>query len=169
MADSSGATLPDPLTGAGLNWVDGVGLAGQIKDEQAQASATAAAEDPEDPSGGINPRTFDARIRAAHQAAQQAIGTGYQFSPAQIEKNIADATDLIHLYRADQNKILRIIAVKPPAPDPASVAHAAELSNRGQQAMARNESQINFLTAWIQRLQNAKTAYLSQEHLTVLP
>jgi len=106
------------------------------------------------------------RFHQAEQTAQQAIGAGYEFTPAQIEKNISDASNLVLDFQRDQDDIQVIINVTPPAPDPASVAHATALSNWGKQLMARNQSQINFLQAWIGTLQNAKTAYLNQEHLT---
>ena len=165
MADSTGAA-PDPTSGVGLSRFDKALLAGQIEDEQAQSAAITAAQDPEDPStGGINPRNV-ARFHQAEQAAQQAIGAGYVFTPAQIEKNIADANDLIVGLTHDHQDIEIIIRVTPPAPDPASVAHAKALSTWGQQLRARNQSQINFVNSWIGSLQNAKNAYMSQEHMT---
>jgi hypothetical protein len=166
VTDSMGAGGGQP-PGAGLNFVTDMQLGQQIQDEANQAAANTAASDPEDPgTGGIDPRTVQAKMRQAQATAAAAIGAGYEFSPGQIEKNIADAQNLKLAYQQAQSKIQTIIGVIPPAQDPMSVWHAQELSQRGKQLMNRNRSQISFLNSWIQSLQNAKTAYMNQEHVT---
>jgi hypothetical protein len=154
-------------TGASLSAADKARLATEIQAESRAADANTAAADPEDPgTGGINPRTYEAKLRNAKATAAAAIGAGYEFSPEQIDKCISDAKDLINQFTHDWQYIYTIIDVKPPAPDPVSVQHAKALSNWGKQLMARNQSQIRFLDAWLESLQNAKTNYMNQEHLS---
>lgn len=153
MADNTGA--PDPATLA------------KIRSETAQANATASRNDIEDGRGGIDIRTAQARIDAAQAAEAAAVGSGFKFTPEQIETQLKQCADLYNQYNLALTKAERAYAsVHAPAPDAAGSALQA---NQTQQSLANLqgviESQIQFLTHWLQTLITVKNRYLQNEHM----
>jgi hypothetical protein len=138
----------------------------QIHAETAQANATASQNDPED-GGGIDIRTAQAKIHAAQAAEAAAVGSGFKFTPEQIETQLKQCADLSAQYSNALGNARRAhIAVQPPAPDAAgSVLQAGQT----QQSLANLEvviqSQIDFLTNWQNTLSKVKANYLQNEHV----
>lgn len=111
---------------------------------------------------------FNPAAEAAQQARTAAgMGKGFQFTPEQIEDQLKQCSALVEDFRHDQRDIRVIMAVKPPSPDEAgSVLHANAVRKFGQDLWKRNLSQIQFLTDWMNKLNQAKQAYMENEQLS---
>lgn len=140
----------------------------QINAESTQARTTAQQNDPEDPgTGGINPTTAAAKLRAAQTATTAAIGAGFEFTPEQIEAQLTQCQRELY----DLNNDLRIAqdavqAVHEPAPDAASVGQADAVRNMLNSTVGMIRADIAYLTDWQAKLVAAKTNYQTNEHLT---
>jgi purine nucleoside permease len=153
MADNTGAQAPDPATLA------------QIRSETAQANATASRNDIEDGRGGIDIRTAQARIHAAQVAEAAAVGSGFKFTPEQIETQLTQCQELIFQYNQALLKARRAyVSVHAPAPDEAGSVLQA---NQTQQSLTNLhgviESQVQFLEKWHNTLTEVKAKYLQTE------
>jgi hypothetical protein len=155
MADSTGISSPAALA--------------QISAESSVAAATAQRADPEDPgTGGINPRTVQAKLRAAQAATTVAVGAGFVFTPEQIQTQLAQCQELsieygLALRKAQQAEQV----VHSPAPDPAgSVLQANQTRQSLSNLTGVIQNQIDFLRNWQNTLARVKATYLRNEHLT---
>ncbi|HEY3750567.1 MAG TPA: hypothetical protein VGL80_15340 [Pseudonocardiaceae bacterium] len=155
MADNTGAQAPDPATLA------------QIRSETAQANATASRNDVEDGRGGIDIRTAQARIHAAEVAEAAAVGSGFKFTPEQIETQLRQCKELALQYYQARGKAERAgLELHAPAPDTAgSVLQASQTQQSLANLRVVIQSQIDFLTKWQNTLTAVKTRYLQTEHL----
>jgi hypothetical protein len=139
----------------------------QIESEAAQANANDRADDPEDPAtGGINPRTVQARLRHAEAATTTAIGPGFEFTAGEVELQLKHCRDQladlrVNLLHADE----AVTAVYPPAPDPASTAQADAVRNMPQNTVHAISADINYLANWQNQLSAVKQRYMITEHL----
>jgi hypothetical protein len=161
------ATVPGLTSSANSGPADPT-LAAQIQAEGTQATSTADANDPEDPGvGGINARTGLAKLKHAQAVTAAAVGSGFQFTPEQIETQLKHCAEQIR----DLNDDLRtaqaaVIAVHSPAPDSASVAQADAVKQMMENAVTVIRADITYLTDWQSKLVAAKNDYLTNEHLT---
>jgi hypothetical protein len=155
MADNTGAQAPDPATLA------------QIRSETAQANATASRNDVEDGRGGIDIRTGQARIHAAQVAEAAAVGSGFKFTPEQIETQLKQCQELSSQYGQALLKAQRAYAsVHPPAPDAAgSVLQANQTQQSLDNLKGVIQSQLDFLANWQNTLAKVKANYLQNEHM----
>ena len=132
MADSAGATSGGSVTDSvgGAQMSDQAAEA-QIDAESSQAAAIAQKSDPEDPAtGGINPRTAEAKMQAAQVATTAAIGAGFEFTPEQVEVQLAHCQQQLNELNNDLTNAQEAVqAVREPAPDAASVAQADAVRN----------------------------------------
>jgi hypothetical protein len=143
-------------------------LVGQIQDEAAQAQATAQANDPEDPgTGGINPRTVQAKLHAAQVATGAATGPGFEFTPEQVGLQLRHCEGQINDLRWDLGLARQAVAaVHEPAPDPASVAQADAVRNMLESTFEVINADIAYLTDWQNKLLAAKQNYMTTENLS---
>ena len=147
---------------------DNSALVNQVRAESAQATATARAGDPEDGhTGGIDPRTAEARLHHTQTAETAAVGPGFQFTPEQIDLQLHQCQQ--HL--ADLNNDLQLArhtvdVVHEPAPDGASVTQAAAVRSMLINTISVIQADIAYLTDWQQRLTAAKQNYLTTEQVT---
>jgi hypothetical protein len=143
-------------------------LIAQIRAETAQADATAAANDPEDPgTGGISARTAQAKIHHAQQATVAAVGAGFECSPEQIETLVPQCDELIYDFEQDQRDArAAIAAVYPPAEDEGSVMYTNKLKQSLTNLVGVYDSQINYVKWWKNTLLQAKQTYMHNEQIT---
>jgi metal-dependent amidase/aminoacylase/carboxypeptidase family protein len=135
----------------------------EIQHEQVQAFVTEMNEVVAAVSG-----MFDPAVEVASQReTTAAIGSGFQFTPEQIEKLIKQCQDLIDQYKNDRRDMLQIARVTPPSPDEAgSVTHAMALTKWAENLLKLSESDIQFLEQWKNTLTQAKQRYMETEHVT---
>jgi alpha/beta superfamily hydrolase len=162
---SSSVVGGDPNTSSPL--LDSTALA-QLSYESAQLSAAAKQDSPpENSMGDVNPRAAELDYQHAQAAAAAATGAGFEFTPEQINTQLAHceqqlkelATDLFSAQSAEQ-------AVHAPAPDAASVAQANAVRNMLTETIAAIRADMAYLTDWQTKLTDAQTLYMETEHLT---
>lgn len=92
-------------------------------------------------------------------------GGGYKFTPAQIEDQLQQCTDLIKgLQTEGLRNAGKIAACKAPAKDTvASVPQAQAVSQLGQRLVQRVQNQITFIENWMDQLKAVRQSYLDQE------
>jgi hypothetical protein len=117
--------------------------------------------------GDVNPRAAVLDYQHAQSAATAATGAGFEFTPEQINTQLAHCQQQI----ADLNTDLRTaqeaqLAVHPPAPDDASVAQANAVKNMLGQTVAAIQADITYLSQWQATLTEAQTRYMQTEQLT---
>lgn len=165
-ATSGSGAAPNPA--GGTQTPPDPALIDQIHTEAAQAQVTTQANDPEDPgTGGINPRTVQAKIHYAQVATAAATGAGFEFTPEEValqlkhcQEQLSDLND--DLYSAQQAQI----AVHEPAPDAASVAQANAVRDMFSNTVDVIKADIAYLTNWQNQLNAAKQNYMTTEHLS---
>jgi hypothetical protein len=169
MTDDTGAGSAvaggDPNASSPL--LDSTALA-QLGYESAQLSAAAKqGSPPENGMGWVNPRAAELDYQHAQAAATAATGAGFEFTPEQIDTQLAHCKQQIDDLRTDLQQAQQAqLAVHPPAPDAASVAQAKAVQNMLAQTAAAIQADIAYLTDWQAKLTDAKTRYMTNEHLT---
>jgi hypothetical protein len=95
-------------------------------------------------------------------------GGGYRFTPAEIQQQLIQCTDLLEKFETSHPLAAQLVAsARSPAPDIAdSVTQAATVAAVGRRAGQRIGSQTAFLRNWYDILIVARARYLEQEHLT---
>jgi hypothetical protein len=159
----------DPSTAGGGNGPVSDGTAvGQIKQDTAFEAANADRDDIESrDGGGINPRLAAAQMRGVAQMTTAAIGRGFQFTPDQIETQLAHANRQLNDLNFDRRAAQQAAqGVRPPAPDQASTAQSAGVAQMLVDTAAVIESHINYLTTWRTSLNQAKANYMTAERVT---
>jgi hypothetical protein len=158
MAESTGDGQPPPDPA----------LTAQIQAETAQAQATDRANDPEDPStGGIDPRTAQAKLHHAQTATAAATGAGFEFTPEQVDTQLKHCQNLLNDLRNDlQDAQAANEGVYEPAPDAASVAQADAVRNMMANAVNVIKADIAYVKNWQNQLNAARENYLTTEHLS---
>ncbi|HEX5406757.1 MAG TPA: hypothetical protein VFX16_31160 [Pseudonocardiaceae bacterium] len=158
MADNTGTgdQVPDPTVLA------------QITTEVAQARATDLRNDLEDSTGAVNIRTAQAKLHTTQAATTAAIGSGFTFTPEQIETQLTQCQDLYVQYvKASTTAQRAEAAVHAPAPDTAGSMLQA---NQTQQSLTNLkgviQSQLDFLKNWQHTLSAVKARYLQTDHLS---
>ena len=168
MTGDAGAASPvaggDP-TGQPLQ--DGMDLA-ELSAESGQLNAAAKQDSPPvNGMGDINPRAAVLDYQHAQATATAATGAGFEFTPEQINTQLAHCqqqiNDLITDLRTAQEAER---AVHPPAPDDASVAQANAVKNMLGQTIAAIQADITYLSQWGAALTDAQTRYMQTEQLT---
>lgn len=147
---------------------DNSALVNQVRAESAQATATARAGDPEDGhTGGIDPRTAQARLHHTQTAETAAVGPGFQFTPEQIDLQLHQCQQhLTDLYEDLATASRAMDTVHEPAPDGASVTQANAVRGMLNNTVAVIRADIAYLADWQSRLTAAKQNYLTTEHLS---
>ncbi|HEX3778723.1 MAG TPA: hypothetical protein VHX38_03585 [Pseudonocardiaceae bacterium] len=169
MTDDTGAASAvaggDPNASSPL--LDSTALA-QLSDESAQLSATAKQDSPpENGMGDVNPRAAELDYQHAQAAATAATGAGFEFTPEQINTQLAHCKQQLLDLNTDLNNAQYAQgAVHPPAPDAASVAQANAVRNMLAETEAAIRADIAYLTDWQTKLTDAQTQYMATEHLT---
>lgn len=146
---------------------DGIALTEVSLESQQLAAAAKQDSPPENSMGDVNPRAAELDYQHAQTAAAAATGAGFEFTPEQINTQLAHceqqlkelATDLFSAQSAEQ-------AVHPPAPDAASVAQANAVRNMLNETIAAIRADMDYLTDWQNKLTDAQTRYMETEHLT---
>jgi hypothetical protein len=154
----------DPV-GTGLrNGMDLVELAA----ESAQLNAAAKLENPpENSMDDINPRAAVLDYQHAQSAATAATGAGFEFTPEQINTQLAHCAQQLDDLRSDLDQARRAQeAVHPPAPDAASVAQANGVRNMLAQTVVAIQADIAYLSQWQATLTEAQARYMQNEQLT---
>jgi hypothetical protein len=106
-------------------------------------------------------------MRGVAQATTAAIGKGFQFTPDQIETQLAHASQqLVDLNSDKRAAQLAAQAVRPPAPDQASTAQSAGVRQMLLDTATVIDSHINYLSTWQASLKQAKANYMTTEHVT---
>ncbi len=160
--------MADGMGAAGSGQAADPTLVGQIQDESAQARATAQTNDPEDPgTGGINPRTVQAKLRSSQAATTAATGAGFEFTPEQVDLQLRHCQDQIHDLHIDLRTAEQAVAaVHEPAPDAASVAQANAVRNMLESTVNVIRADIAYVTDWQNKLLAAKQNYIATENLS---
>jgi hypothetical protein len=146
---------------------DGIALTEVSLESQQLAAAAKQDSPPENSMGDVNPRAAELDYQHAQAAAAAATGAGFEFTPEQINTQLAHCkqqiddlqTDLLQAQRAQR-------AVHPPAPDDASVAQANAVQNMLAQTAAAIEADITYLSQWQSTLAQAQARYMQNEQLT---
>ncbi len=146
---------------------DGMALT-EVSLESQQLSAAAKQDTPpENSMGDVNPRAAELDYQHAQAAATAATGAGFEFTPEQINTQLAHCKEQIADLQTDLQQAQQAqLAVHPPAPDAASVAQAKAVQNMLAQTAAAIEADIAYLTDWQAKLTDAQTRYMETEHLT---
>jgi hypothetical protein len=154
----------DPTGSALQNGLDLV----ELTAESGQLNAAAKQDSPPVNSmGDVNPRAAVLDYQHAQSAGTAATGAGFEFTPEQINTQLAHCqdqlsdlnTDLITAQRALQD-------VHPPAPDDASVTQANAVRNMLAQTVAAIQADIAYLSKWQATLTEAQARYMQTEQLT---
>jgi hypothetical protein len=98
-----------------------------------------------------------------------ATSGGYRFTPAEIQQQLIQCTDLLAKFENSYvQRASRIsTAATAPAPDTAgSVPQAEAVRRLGMRATQRAQNQAVFLRSWYDNLIDARARYLEQEHIT---
>lgn len=162
---ASSLTGGDPTIGSQLQ--DGMALA-QLNDESAQLAAAAKQDGPpENGMGWANPRAVMLDTEKAQAAAAAATGAGFEFTPEQINTQLAHCKQQLNDLQNDlQDAEQAEAAVHPPAPDDASVAQANAVRNMLSETVASIKADINYLSQWQETLTQAQARYIQTEQLT---
>ena len=102
-------------------------------------------------------------------AQSAATRGGYRFTPAEIQQQLIQCTDLLAKFEKSYvQRAARITtAAIAPAPDTAgSVPQADAVRSLGVRATQRAYNQAAFLRGWYDTLITARARYLEQEHIT---
>ena len=96
------------------------------------------------------------------------MNEGYRFTPAEIQQQLIQCTDLLRKFETSYVQQAQAIALtQAPAPDTAgSVTQAQAVAAVGARATKRIDNQAAFLRNWYHTLISARNRYLEQEHLT---
>lgn len=168
MTGDAGAANPaasgDP-TGQALQ--DGLAMV-ELTTESGQLNAAAKQDSPpENSRGDVNPRAAVLDYEHAQTAATAATGAGFEFTPEQINTQLAHCTEQLNDLRGDLLTAQHAEqAVHPPAPDAASVAQANAVRNMLTQTVAAIQADITYLSQWQATLTAAQARYMQTEHLT---
>jgi hypothetical protein len=96
-----------------------------------------------------------------------AAGGGFEFTPQQIDLQLSRCSEMLSQLGLDvQNAQATQMAVRPPAPDAASVAQANAVKNFFAQTEAAFQTGLDFVSQWQTKLATAKTNYMQTEQLT---
>ena len=146
---------------------DGIALT-QVSLESQQLSAAAKQDSPpENSMGDVNPRAAELDYQHAQAAATAATGAGFEFTPEQINIQLAHCKEQIDDLQTDLEQAQRAQrAVHPPAPDAASVAQANAVQNMLAQTVAAIQADIAYLSQWQSTLTQAQARYMQNEQLT---
>jgi hypothetical protein len=146
---------------------DGMALT-EVSLESQQLSAAAKQDSPpENSMGDVNPRAAELDYQHAQTAAAAATGAGFEFTPEQINMQLAHCKQQLSDLNTDLNTAQYAQgAVHPPAPDAASVAQANAVRNMLAQTEDAIRADIAYLTDWQAKLTDAQTRYMETEHLT---
>ncbi|HEY2698289.1 MAG TPA: hypothetical protein VGJ45_22705 [Pseudonocardiaceae bacterium] len=100
-------------------------------------------------------------------AQPPATSGGYRFTPAEIQQQLIQCTDLLAKFENSYLQRAGRITTAATAPDVAgSVPQADAVRRLGGRATQRAHNQADFLRAWYDTLISARARYLEQEHLT---
>ena len=100
-------------------------------------------------------------------AAPAGAGAGFEFTPEQIDLQLNRCAQLLGELAVDvQGATAAQMAVRSPAPDPASVEQANAVKSMIGQTAANFQSGIDFLTHWQATLSAAKVNYMQTERMT---
>lgn len=154
----------DPTGQALQNGLDLV----ELTTESGQLQAAAKQDSPpENSMGDVNPRAAVLDYQHAQSAAAAATGAGFEFTPEQINTQLAHCKDQLKDLSDDLTKAQRAAqAVHPPAPDAASVTQANAVRNMLMQTIAAIQADIAYLTDWQTKLTDARARYMETEQLT---
>ena len=98
-----------------------------------------------------------------------ATSGGYRFTPAEIQQQLIQCTDLLRKFETSYSPRAEHIARSTiaPAPDTTGSVPQADAVNRlGTRAGIRAQNQANFLNNWYTTLISARERYLAQEQIT---
>lgn len=138
------------------------GILRDIQQEQDQAAEAVAAQVFQ-----VAQAMVDPSAQAADAArVTVAVGNGFQFTPEEVQRQIAQCDSLIKDFERDSSQIRVIARAEPPAPDQASGRQVDAVRKFGADLEKRNRSQSQFLQHWVATLNAAKQRYLRQEHVT---
>jgi hypothetical protein len=169
MTDDAGtaSSVTNGNSAGGSQTPDQTALA-QLNAESAQLAATAKQDSP--PANGmgwVNPRAEALDAKYAQAAATTATGAGFEFTPEQVNAQLAHCKQQLDDLRNDlQDAQQAGLAVHPPAPDAASVAQAAAVKNMLTETVAAIQADIAYLSQWQSTLNQAKARYMETEQLT---
>lgn len=102
-------------------------------------------------------------------AQPAATSGGYRFTPAEIQQQLIQCTDLLAKFENSyiQSAGRITTAATAPAPDIAgNVPQADAVRRLGGRARQRAHNQADFLRDWYDTLISARARYLEQEHIT---
>ena len=143
-------------------------LLDQLNEESQQVAA--AEEQAEPPTNGMdwqNPRAIELDQKFAQSAAAAGVGSGFQFDPAQIDAQLAQSAQLIRSLEGDLlTAQLGETAIEAPATDPASMAQASAVQSMFTQAVAAAQASIAYMSAWQNKLSQAKSSYMGTDQMT---
>jgi hypothetical protein len=168
MTGDAGAASPlaggDPV---GTELQDGQDLV-ELSLESGQLQAAARQDSPpENSMGDVNPRAAVLDYQHAQSAATAATGAGFEFTPEQINTQLAHCTEQLNDLRGDLLTAQHAEqAVHPPAPDAASVTQANAVRNMLTQTIAAIQADITYLSQWQATLTEAQARYMQTENLT---
>lgn len=136
-------------------------------ESQQEAAAEQQAEPPPNGMGWQNPRAIELDQKYAQSAAAAGIGSGFQFDPAQIDTQLTQCGQLLRDLESDLvTAQVGETAIQAPAPDPASMAQATAIQSMFTQAVAAAQSSIAYMSAWQNKLSQAKSAYMATDQTT---
>jgi hypothetical protein len=143
-------------------------LLDQLSSEsQQEAAAEQQALPPTNGMGWQNPRAIELDAKLAESAAATGVGSGFQFDPAQIDSQVAQCAQLIRDLEGDLSLAQAgETAIQPPAPDSASMAQAAAIRNMFNQAVVATQASIAYVSAWQDKLSQAKSSYMATDQMT---
>lgn len=102
-------------------------------------------------------------------AQPAATSGGYRFTPAEIQQQLIQCTDLLAKFENSYIQRAGRITTAATAPEPdvaGSVPQANAVRRLGGRPTQRAHNQADFLRDWYDTLISARTRYLEQEHIT---
>ena len=145
---------------------DGIALTEVSLESQQLAAAAKQDSPPENGMGDVNPRAAELDYQHAQTAAAAATGAGFEFTPEQINTQLAHCTGQSSRRTCSVRSPAEQELFIQPAPDAASVAQANAVRNMLTETIAAIRADIAYLTDWQNKLTDAQTRYMETEHLT---